>query len=86
MQIGSVLILMSNISPQNSASSNDYKYLVSHMAFVGQGFRGSSAKWFASGLTAAAVSSEGLTGTGGYASKMALSHGWQVSSGCWLEA
>ena len=56
------------------------------MAFVDQGLGGSTANWFTSSLTAAAVSSEGLTGSGGYISKTALSHGWQVSSGYWLEA
>ena len=47
------------------------------MAFVGQGFWSTSDKWFALGLSAAVVSSEGLTGMGGYAFKMVLSHGWQ---------
>lgn len=50
------------------------------MAFVDQGLWGILAKCCASGRTAAAVSSEGLTGTVGRASRMVLSDVRQVSS------
>ena len=36
-------------------------------------------------LAGAGVSSEGLTGAGGSATKMAHSRGWQVGAGCWQE-